>query len=56
MKPFARGAYVNYLGVGDATDRVRAAYGDAKYDRLSALKSRFDPDNLFRFNQNIAPR
>ena len=56
MKPFARGAYVNYLGVGDATDRVRAAYGDAKYNRLADLKAQFDPENLFRFNQNIAPR
>jgi hypothetical protein len=56
MKPFARGAYVNYLGVGDASDRVRAAYGDAKYNRLADLKARFDPGNLFRFNQNITPR
>jgi hypothetical protein len=56
MKPFARGAYVNYLGVGDATDRIRAAYGDAKFDRLAALKTQFDPENLFRFNQNIPPR
>lgn len=56
MKPYARGAYVNYLGLGDATDRVRAAYGDAKYDRLAALKAQYDPENLFRFNQNITPR
>lgn len=56
MKPFARGAYVNYLGVGDASDRVRAAYGDAKYERLAALKERYDPGNMLRFNQNIAPR
>ena len=55
MKPYARGVYVNYLGVGDATDRVRAAYGDAKYARLAALKARFDPENRFRFNQNITP-
>jgi FAD/FMN-containing dehydrogenase len=55
MQPHARGVYVNYLGIGDAPDRVRAAYGDAKYGRLAALKARYDPDNLFRFNQNIAP-
>lgn len=51
----ARGAYVNYLGVGDSEERVRAAYGPAKYDRLAALKARWDPNNFFRFNQNIKP-
>jgi FAD/FMN-containing dehydrogenase len=44
---------VNYLGEeGDA--RVRAAYGP-KYDRLVALKNRYDPTNFFRMNQNIRP-
>jgi FAD/FMN-containing dehydrogenase len=47
-------AYVNYLGAGEA-DRVRAAYGAAKYARLVALKDRYDPHNLFRLNQNIPP-
>jgi FAD/FMN-containing dehydrogenase len=45
--------YVNYLGdEGDA--RVRAAYGP-NYDRLAALKRIYDPDNVFRNNQNIPP-
>jgi FAD/FMN-containing dehydrogenase len=40
-------------GEGDA--RVRAAYGDAKYERLARLEGRYDPHNLFRLSQNIAP-
>jgi FAD/FMN-containing dehydrogenase len=57
LQPFAADAvYVNYLG--DAGDegraRVRAAYGDATYERLAALKRAYDPENLFRMNQNIA--
>ena len=47
------GTYVNYLGV-EGQDRVRAAYG-AQYDRLVALKQKYDPANLFRINQNIQP-
>jgi FAD/FMN-containing dehydrogenase len=49
-----KAAYVNFMGdAGDA--RLRASYGDAKYERLVALKRRYDPDNLFRLNQNITP-
>jgi hypothetical protein len=49
----SRGVYVNDLG--DETDeRVRAAYG-ANYERLVAVKAKYDPANLFRLNQNIAP-
>jgi FAD/FMN-containing dehydrogenase len=53
MQPYAADAvYVNNLGdEGDA--RVREAYGEAKYDRLVALKDKYDPTNLFRLNQNI---
>jgi FAD/FMN-containing dehydrogenase len=55
LAPVSRGgAYVNFMG--DAGDeRLRASYGSAKYDRLVALKRRYDPANLFRLNQNIAP-
>ena len=49
----ASDAYVNYLG-NDGASAVRAAYG-ANYERLAALKKKYDPDNFFRFNQNIAP-
>jgi FAD/FMN-containing dehydrogenase len=59
MQPYSTGGvYVNYLGqsADEGPERVRAAYGDAKYERLLALKRKFDPDNVFRLNQNIDPR
>jgi hypothetical protein len=55
MAPFTGNfAYVNYLS-GDDAARIRAAYGDAKYERLVALKRTYDPTNLFRLNGNIRP-
>jgi FAD/FMN-containing dehydrogenase len=56
LKPFASdGHYVNdVVEAGDAV--VRSIYGDAKYRRLAALKQAWDPDNVFRLNQNIVPR
>jgi FAD/FMN-containing dehydrogenase len=55
MQPFAsEAAYINYLGA-EEQDRIRAAYGAAKYDRLVALKNRYDPTNFFCLNQNIRP-
>lgn len=55
MRPFAAGVYMNYLGVGDSRERIREAYDAEVYDRLVALKRQYDPDNLFRRNQNIRP-
>lgn len=49
-----KGAYVNFLGE-DGAERIRAAYPGSTYDRLAAIKARYDPSNLFRLNQNIAP-
>jgi FAD/FMN-containing dehydrogenase len=45
-------AYVNFLSDADA---ARSSYGDATYERLLALKREYDPTNVFRLNQNIAP-
>jgi FAD/FMN-containing dehydrogenase len=53
MRPFGTGAA--YLNFTPETDRIRDAYGDAKYERLVALKDTYDPENLFRGNQNIKP-
>jgi FAD/FMN-containing dehydrogenase len=46
-------AYVNFLG-DEGTARVRAAYGP-NYQRLVALKTKYDPENIFHLNQNIKP-
>ncbi|HSF05993.1 MAG TPA: FAD-binding oxidoreductase [Methylomirabilota bacterium] len=55
MRPFmSGGAYVNYLDADAGADAVRAAYGSA-YERLIALKETYDPQNIFRLNQNIRP-
>ncbi len=55
LAPSAAGtSYVNFLAER-GEDRVRAAYGEATYERLARLKGRFDPDNFFRHNQNVRP-
>jgi FAD/FMN-containing dehydrogenase len=54
MRPFSDGVYVNFLS-DEPQEHVRVAYGDRKYARLTALKGKYDPSNVFRFNQNIAP-
>jgi hypothetical protein len=54
MQPFASsGVYVNFLG-NEGEERVRAAYG-VNYERLVALKNKYDPTNFFSLNQNIRP-
>ncbi len=58
MEPYSSGGvYVNYLGqeADEGAERIKAAYGPEKYERLVALKNKFDPTNLFRMNQNIKP-
>jgi FAD/FMN-containing dehydrogenase len=55
MLPLSHGVYVNFMGMNEGEDRVRAAYGNETYDRLVALKNRYDPTNLFRVNHNIRP-
>jgi FAD/FMN-containing dehydrogenase len=55
MQPFvAAGRYVNYLDDDEAGDPIPAAYG-SNYRRLQELKTKYDPKNFFRMNQNIRP-
>ena len=55
MRPYsAGGVYVNFLGQEGAA-RVQEAYGPTKFERLRALKHKYDPTNFFHVNQNIPP-
>jgi hypothetical protein len=55
MQPFTKErVYVNYMDSGEE-ERIRAAYGAETYERLVALKNKYDPTNLFRLNHNIRP-
>ena len=49
------GGYVNYMGSDEPLERVQAAFGADKFARLREIKRTFDPDNVFRQNQNIPP-
>ena len=48
------GVYSNFLEV-EGEERIRSAYPSGTYERLSEIKRRYDPSNLFRMNQNIRP-
>jgi hypothetical protein len=55
LQPFSAGSYVNFLAQ-EGAQVTKAAYTEATYSRLVALKTTYDPTNLFRLNQNIPPR
>ena len=54
LRPEGRGVYVNFLE-DEGPERVRDAYPPRTYERLAAVKRRYDPDNVFRLNQNVPP-
>ena len=54
LHPYSTGgAYVNFM-MDEGEDRIKATYRD-NYDRLVAVKKKYDPENFFRVNQNIRP-
>jgi FAD/FMN-containing dehydrogenase len=57
MKPwsYSGAGYANYASADESAERVRAAFGHNRFQRLAAVKRRYDPDNVFRFNLNIPP-
>jgi len=57
IEPLSGGgaAYVNYLSDDASAEEVKGAYGGEKYRRLRTLKAKYDPQNVFRYNQNIPP-
>ena len=55
MRPHTTGGVYLNMTMDEGEGRVRDGYGSAKYRRLVALKDKYDPDNLFRVNQNIKP-
>ena len=54
VAPATDGAYANYLG-DEGAERVGAAYPPPTFERLAAIKRRYDPTNLFQSNANILP-
>jgi FAD/FMN-containing dehydrogenase len=55
IAPYASGGYVNYLADDASGDEIESAYGRQRFERLVALKNKYDPSNVFRFNSNIPP-
>jgi FAD/FMN-containing dehydrogenase len=56
-RPYQTGEnFINFVETSPAMDRVRAAYTAEDWERLVALKTKYDPKNIFRFNRNIPPR
>ena len=56
MRPWAAGKTLpNFISIDEGAERLRASYGDEKFERLVALKDKYDPDNVFALNQNIPP-
>ncbi|RMF30713.1 MAG: FAD-linked oxidase, partial [Candidatus Nitrosothermus koennekii] len=53
-KEFAEGVYVNFLS-NEGEERVRDAYTSNNWSRLVEIKRIYDPNNIFRMNQNIKP-
>ena len=51
---FTRGVYTNHLDTDDGASRVRSAYG-RNFERLAAIKRKYEPANFFRVNHNIVP-
>jgi FAD/FMN-containing dehydrogenase len=57
LQPFsAGGGYTNYFSPEEPQERLRASFGEEKFERLVDLKTKYDPENFFRRNQNIKPR
>ncbi|MBA3414578.1 MAG: FAD-binding oxidoreductase [Chloroflexia bacterium] len=55
LRPEGQGVYVNFLE-NEGVDRIREAYPGVTFERLQAVKRQYDPENLFRFNQNVPPK
>jgi hypothetical protein len=52
---FREGVYVNFLAGDEQPGRIREAYGESVYEKLVGVKTAYDPDNAFHYNQNIRP-